>query len=97
MSRVGKRLLLLLAGLLLALPALAQLPAQAASEIDGLIAALGGSGCEFQRNGTWHPASKAEDHLRRKYDWLRKRDMVGSAEQFIELAGSRSSVSGRTW
>ena len=72
-------------------------PAQAEREIERLIGALGASGCEFQRNGTWYPASEAQAHLRRKYDYLRKRDLVDTAEQFIERAGTRSSMSNKAY
>ena len=87
----------LLAGLLVSLPAVSAPPPAAAREIDQLIAALGGSGCEFQRNGTWYPSAKAQEHLRRKYDWLRERDKVANAEQFIALAGTQSSMTGRAY
>lgn len=66
-------------------------------EIDQLITALGKSGCEFQRNGSWHDATQAQAHLRKKYAWLRKRDMVDSAEHFIERAGTRSSLTGSAY
>jgi len=72
-------------------------PAAAAREIEQLITALATSGCEFQRNGRWHSAAKAQAHLRKKYAWLRKRNLVASAEQFIERAGSESSFSGRAY
>ena len=72
-------------------------PARAAREIDQLIAALATSGCAFQRNGRWHDAAQAQGHLRKKYAWLRKRGLVDSAEQFIERAGSQSSLSGRAY
>lgn len=72
-------------------------PPRAAGEIEGLIAALGASGCQFQRNGRWYAAAEAQSHLRRKYDWLVKRDLVASAEQFIERAGSGSSLSGQAY
>ncbi|AWV07094.1 YfeK family protein [Marilutibacter maris] len=72
-------------------------PAAAAVEIDRLISALADSGCEFQRNGRWYDAGRAQSHLRRKLDWLVERDMVASAEQFIERAATRSSVSGRAY
>ena len=68
-----------------------------AHEIEQLIASLGASGCDFQRNGSWHPAKNAEDHLRRKYEWLRERDLAATAEQFIERAGTKSSMSGRAY
>lgn len=80
-----------------ALPALAAPPAQAQREIDRLITALGQCGCQFQRNGSWYDADDAQAHLRKKYDWLVKRDMVASAEQFIERAGSQSSISGKPY
>lgn len=79
---------------LLATPAFAAPPPQAVTEIEHLITALGRSGCDFQRNGSWYPSRKAEEHLRRKYEWLRDRDKVATAEQFIQGAGTRSSVSG---
>ena len=70
---------------------------KAQREIEQLIIALGSSGCQFQRNGNWYPASEAQSHLRRKYEWLRKRDMVDSAEQFIARAGSESSMTGKPY
>ena len=70
-------------------------PAEA--EIEALIGALSASGCEFERNGSWHGAERATAHLRRKYDWLRKRDLAPTAEAFIERAASESSVSGKPY
>ena len=75
----------------------AKAPSPAAREIEQLITALGASGCEFQRNGRWHDAAQAQAHLRQKYEWLRKRDLVDSAEQFIEGAGSKSSSTGHAY
>ena len=88
---------LLLLGLAMAWPAVAATPAVAVREVEALVAALGASGCDFQRNGRWYPAKKAEEQLRRKYDYLRERDKVATAEQFIALAGTRSSMSGRAY
>ncbi len=75
-------------------------PADAATaqrEIQGLIEALGRSGCAFERNGEWYDGARARTHLGRKYDYLRRRDPNGSAESFIERAASRSSTSGRAY
>ena len=75
-------------------------PADAATaqrEIEGLIAALGRSGCSFEHNGDWYDGARARTHLGRKYDYLRRRDPAGSAESFIERAASRSSTSGRAY
>ncbi len=66
-------------------------------EIAGLIGALDGSNCRFQRNGSWHDATEARAHLQRKYDYLLKKDKVDTAEQFIERAASQSSMSGKPY
>ena len=71
--------------------------AQAKREIQGLMDALSTSSCEFQRNGTWHGRDEARKHLQRKYDYLLKKDLVDTAEQFIERAASKSSISGRAY
>ncbi|WP_256056074.1 YfeK family protein [Xanthomonas cerealis] len=66
-------------------------------EIGALLAALQTSPCRFQRNGSWYPAAEAKAHLQRKYDYLRKRDLAASAEQFIARGASRSSRSGKAY
>jgi hypothetical protein len=71
--------------------------AQAKHEIQGLMDALATSSCEFQRNGTWHGRDEARKHLQRKYDYLLRKDLVDTAEQFIERAASKSSISGRAY
>jgi hypothetical protein len=83
----------LLASISLAAPAAAPVRA----EIDALLAALQTSGCEFQRNGSWHGAAEARTHLLRKLEYIEKRSTLPSAEKFIELAASSSSASGRAY
>lgn len=70
---------------------------QAKREIDALIDGLGGSGCQFERNGRWYDAKTAQAHLQRKYDYLRKRDLADTAELFIERAATGSSMSGKPY
>lgn len=70
---------------------------QARREIRQLMEGLSTSRCQFQRNGQWHQAAEARAHLQRKYDYLLKRDRVETAEQFIERAASRSSMSGQPY
>ncbi len=55
------------------------------------------SNCEFNRNGSWYSPQEAVQHLVRKYRWLVKRGLINSAEQFIERAASRSSMSGESY
>jgi hypothetical protein len=83
----------LLVALLLAAPTA---PAVRA-EIDQLLARLEVSGCRFNRNGSWYPAAEAKTHLLRKLEYFEGRSGVASTEQFIELAASRSSVSGKPY
>lgn len=78
-------------------PVLSAPSATAKREIQGLMEALSASSCEFQRNGTWHGRDEARKHLQRKYDYLLKRDLADTAEQFIERAASKSSMSGRPY
>lgn len=70
---------------------------KAQREIDALIAELGASKCEFERNGSWHDAKAARAHLQKKFDYLRKRSMADTAELFIERAASKSSISGKAY
>ncbi|MEG0184810.1 MAG: YfeK family protein [Stenotrophomonas sp.] len=87
------------AGLLASLAGIASAAPSAAAraEIAQLISSLDGSHCRFQRNGSWYEGNDARAHLQRKYDYLLKKDMVDSAEQFIERAASKSSMSGKAY
>jgi len=72
-------------------------PAATQREIAGLFATLERSGCRFARNGTWHDAPHARAHLQRKYDWLLRHDAIQRTEDFIHLAATKSSMSGRAY
>ncbi|HTJ79952.1 MAG TPA: DUF5329 family protein [Rariglobus sp.] len=49
-------------------------------------------GAVFIRNGSEHTAIAAEAHLRMK--WEKQRSKISSAEKFIELCATQSSISG---
>jgi hypothetical protein len=87
----------LLASLLAAQLHAAPVAPQVRSEIDGLLLALQTSGCEFNRNGFRYEAPKAKSHLLRKLDYLENRNAVQTTEQFIQLAATQSSVSGKPY
>lgn len=87
----------LLAGLLAGFGAQAAPSAQAEREIEQLIQTLARSGCQFERNGSWHDAGQAQAHLRKKLAYLRKRGLADTAELFIERAATRSSLSGQPY
>lgn len=63
-------------------------------EIESLLSKLKASGCMFNRNGTWYSSEEAQAHLARKLDYLVDKEAVANAEQFIERAASKSSMSG---
>jgi hypothetical protein len=88
---------MLLIGLLIPAISFAAPTPKAKQEINALIGALATSKCEFQRNGKWYGAEDARSHLQRKYDYLLRKNLADTAEQFIERAASRSSMSGREY
>lgn len=67
------------------------------AEIDALFQQLQTSGCEFNRNGSWHSATEAQAHLLKKLDYLEGKDAVKTTEQFIERGASTSSLSGKPY
>jgi len=91
------RVAVLWLGLALTPAAAAAAPADADGEIRALIASLAHSPCRFQRNGSWYDGARAAAHLQRKYDYLQGKALAGTAEQFIDRAATRSSVSGRVY
>jgi hypothetical protein len=90
-------LFLLLTVVFAATGSAASLSPAARAEIDALLSRLEESSCTVNRNGTWYPAAEAKTHLLRKLKYLEDRGMVRSAEQFIELAGSSSSTTGKPY
>ena len=72
-------------------------PTNTQMEVDFLLGYLAVSGCEFYRNGTWYNSDAAQAHLRKKYTYLAALNMVKSADDFIEKAGSESSFSGKAY
>lgn len=77
--------------------ALAAPEPRAQAEIAHLFDVVATPGCQFNRNGSWHPGAEARAHLKKKYDYLVKRDLVSTAESFIERAATGSSMSGKDY
>jgi hypothetical protein len=92
------RLLIALAALSFAAALHAEPVTQAVrAEIHALLEKLSASGCQFNRNGSWHNAVEAKSHLLNKLGYLEDKDLVWTAEQFIERGASGSSVSGKPY
>ena len=73
----------------------ADVPPEQAGEVDHLINFVQNSQCVMNRNGTVHPADKAVEHIRKKYDYFR--NDINSTEDFIEYSASKSTMSGRDY
>jgi hypothetical protein len=78
-------------------PAQAAPPPIAVDEINYLLGFIDRSGCKFYRNGSWYDSHRAQSHLRDKYNYLAARGAIKTAEDFIEQAASRSSMSGEEY
>jgi hypothetical protein len=94
--RVPQPLLALLLCLCSA-PLFAAPGAQARAEIGALLNFVEHSDCHFIRNGSEYSPADARAHLQQKLDYLEGRDLVNSAEDFIERAASKSSMSGKPY
>jgi Family of unknown function (DUF5329) len=93
------RIILSLACLISTLGTIAQAaePAATKTEIAHLFTTLETSGCQFNRNGSWYGAKEAAGHLTTKYKYLQDKDLVPTAEKFIERAATQSSLSGKAY
>jgi hypothetical protein len=67
------------------------------AEIEALLSKLETAGCQFNRNGSWYSGAQAKTHLLRKLEYIESHGTVQSTEQFIDLAASRSSSSGKAY
>jgi hypothetical protein len=75
----------------------AQTPPQTAQEIKGLLDYVERSECQFVRNGSEYSGPQARAHLERKLNYLEGKHLVVSAEDFIDLAATKSSISGKAY
>lgn len=75
----------------------AELSEASRREIAELLARVERSGCQFNRSGSWYSGAEARAHLQRKYDYLAARHQLGSAEDFVIHAATKSSMSGEPY
>ena len=62
-------------------------------EIDHLLDFIRNSSCIIDRNGKTYAAVKAISHIEKKYAYFE--DEIETAEKFIELSASKSTMSGK--
>ncbi|WP_225579140.1 DUF5329 domain-containing protein [Pseudomonas sp. PDM14] len=73
------------------------LPNASQQEIDALLRFVEDSGCTFIRNSTEHDSRDAKAHLQKKLDYLKRKELVDSTEDFITRAATESSFSGTAY
>ncbi|GJM08807.1 MAG: hypothetical protein DHS20C11_10830 [Lysobacteraceae bacterium] len=64
-------------------------------EIAHLLHYVANTSCLYDRNGKHHEGAKARSHIERKYRYFA--DQIESTEDFIRLAASKSTVSGKPY
>lgn len=62
-------------------------------EINHLLNFISETQCQYERNGTMHTGKEAKEHIQKKYNYYE--DDIKSAEDFIKLSATKSSMSGR--
>ncbi len=72
-------------------------PATAQAEVAYLLSFVEESGCKFLRNGSWYDSQKARAHLEYKYDRLAASSQISTAEDFIDKAATKSSMTGQPY
>jgi len=69
----------------------------ARAEIDFLLDRVEASGYLFVRNGSEHDCVEAAKHMRRKYEHFLERGDISSVDDFIDLAGTKSLLTGKSY
>ncbi len=62
-------------------------------EINHLLEFVASTSCQYERNGSVYDGVRAEQHIKRKYEYFK--DKIISAEDFIKYSATKSTMSGR--
>lgn len=62
-------------------------------EIDYLLGFVENTDCQYERNGKLHSGKEAAEHMKNKFNYFK--DDIDSAETFIELSATKSTMSGK--
>ena len=63
------------------------------NEIDHLLTFIENTECQYERNGEMHSGTDSVEHIKKKYNYFKKE--IDSAEKFIELSATKSTMSGQ--
>jgi hypothetical protein len=70
-------------------------PADTTTQIAELIRHIRASPCTFIRNGSDYDGAAAADHIQDKFEYYR--DRIHSVEDFIDLAATKSALTGQPY
>lgn len=70
---------------------------QVHAEIQTLLGRMQANGCQFNRNSSWYSADEARQHLNRKLAYFEERGAIKTTEDFITVAATRTSLSGKQY
>ena len=62
-------------------------------EIDHLLIYVENTECQYERNGKLHAGMNSVEHIKKKYNYFKSK--IDSAEKFIELSATKSTMSGK--
>jgi hypothetical protein len=64
-------------------------------EINHLLEFVTNTSCQYERNGSVYDGVRAEQHIKRKYEYFK--DKIKSAEDFIKYSATKSTMSGKQY
>ena len=64
-------------------------------EINHLLEFVSNTSCQYERNGTVYDGARAEQHIKKKYEYFK--DEIHSAEDFIKYSATKSTLSGKQY
>lgn len=64
-------------------------------EINHLLEFVSNTTCQYERNGTVYDGARAEQHIKKKYEYFK--DKINSAEDFIKYSATKSTMSGKQY
>ncbi len=64
-------------------------------EINHLLAFVANTTCQYERNGSVYDGVRAEQHIKRKYEYFKEK--INSAEDFIKYSATKSTMSGKRY
>jgi len=67
------------------------------AQIEYLLERVEQSSYVFIRNGSEHTGPEAAKHMRRKYEYFAGKGEITTVEDFIDLAGTKSLITGREY